>query len=171
MHKSGVFGGTHRPAQTKRQFGRLNGLTTQRICGMNETQKIIHDLSLIETHIENVEKNLSALKARVASLLAFSKQVMVDVGEDRTTKAASSILIQDLPFSARAYGGLVSLGAVTLHDVTELSARNILRVPNVGRRTIVEIETVLAEEYGLRLKDGPSDYFMRVKRKSMDKTA
>jgi hypothetical protein len=53
---------------------------------------------------------------------------------------------------SRAGGALVMLGVNSFKDLEELWPSQILRVPNVGRKSLKEIEALMAE-YGRTLAD------------------
>lgn len=63
---------------------------------------------------------------------------------------AGSILIADLPFSTRSVNVLAASGIETLLDLAMLTGQELMRSPNLGRKSLTEIEGILAA-HGLEL--------------------
>lgn len=59
--------------------------------------------------------------------------------------------IEDLEISVRTYNALKSLHINTLADITAFTYRELLKAPNVGKKTMDEIEELM-QKYDLKLK-------------------
>ena len=60
--------------------------------------------------------------------------------------------LQELEISIRAFNSLNSAGIKTLGQLAGLTRRDLQRIPNIGPRTIRELEAFLLCSYGLKLK-------------------
>jgi len=63
--------------------------------------------------------------------------------------------IDELPLNIRPYNCLKNLGIKTLGELTKLTERELLHVPNFGRASLMEINDLLK---GLGLELAPSDW-------------
>lgn len=51
--------------------------------------------------------------------------------------------IDELEFSVRLSNGLTRLGLKTVHDVMQYSRKDLMTAPNIGQRSILELEEFL----------------------------
>lgn len=64
--------------------------------------------------------------------------------EVRLLGTAGAVRIADLPVGVRARGSLQKLGIKTVADLVRLDARRLLRNPNFGWRSLIELHEALA---------------------------
>lgn len=71
------------------------------------------------------------------------------------------ISIEELGFSPRTYNCLKRVGFNSLEDLSKKSLDDYMKVRNLGRKSLNEVEEKLAE-YGIVLStgDAPSDFFL-----------
>ena len=64
----------------------------------------------------------------------------------------TKVLIEDCDFSVRTYNCLKRAGINTVHDLTEKSEAEMMKVRNLGRKSLEEVKLKLID-LGLGLKD------------------
>lgn len=86
------------------------------------------------------------LRAMASGLITLAEELETELNP------ALSRPIDDLELSVRSYHVIRDLGAKTVADLIEFTPAALLRQRNCGRKSLKEIELVLAE-IGLQLKD------------------
>lgn len=66
----------------------------------------------------------------------------------------NKVPIADVEFSVKTTNCLLRAGLRTLGDVTSQSERELLKLPNFGRRCAAEVKEMLGS-FGLSLREGP----------------
>lgn len=59
-------------------------------------------------------------------------------------RTALNILVADLPLSTRSLNVLAATGITTLQQLASQTSNDLLRSPNLGRKSLAEIEAILA---------------------------
>ncbi|MFC4652950.1 DNA-directed RNA polymerase subunit alpha [Lactococcus nasutitermitis] len=75
------------------------------------------------------------------------------VAKDETVKTERVLdkIIEDMDFSVRAYNGLKRAGINTVADIVEMSEADMIKVKNLGHKSVEEVKVKLTE-LGLSLK-------------------
>ncbi len=76
----------------------------------------------------------------------------VRAGESLSEEELATTKIDDLDLSVRAINSLRDDNILTLAQLKQLSKRQLMRVPNFGKRTLAEVESVI-REFGVVLKE------------------
>lgn len=149
---------------TLAQIGQLTHLSRSRI-GQLEYRAIrslrhpsrrrqLEHLFSIETVLKRLETQVAELTAErdeLRRIVERQNSPQTDV-EGASTTSVTGIPLDELDLSVRAYNGLRKLEVVTVGDILRYSESNLLRVKNVGRKTVAEIKTILTS-MGLSLSD------------------
>ena len=77
--------------------------------------------------------------------------MMIEKTEDPKTKAFETS-IEDLDFSVRAYNCLKRAGVHTLHDLVNKSENDMMKIRNLGKKSLKEVLDKI-KELGLDLRD------------------
>lgn len=123
------------------------------------------------------KRSLDEVKRRLEELgLHFSEEDMVESVEDFPVidgelpvmgglrEAPSSrneflvLTIEELDFSVRTYNCLKRAGVLTVADMISMSMDDYMRVRNMGRKSLEEIENKLSS-MGLSMRDAEDDLF------------
>lgn len=103
-------------------------------------------LNQATTRMAEAEKQAKASVAQVAE----HRTRNADVAGSKPAAGSTSVSIEDLPISIRAYNALKQLKVQTIDDIASYTERELLLVRNFGRRTLREVREVLAR-YGRTL--------------------
>lgn len=114
------------------------------------------DLSYAESDLENTKMGRVFSNAWDAAMV-YAKGQLEDFIQDALTKPQKSVDVSDLevfhlPLGVRSYNCLRAEEIKTIRDLLRYSENDLLRVPNMGRKSVKEIVEVLAS-MGLKLKD------------------
>ena len=82
---------------------------------------------------------------------AQKAEIMVEKEEDQKEKVLE-MTIEELDLSVRSYNCLKRAGINTVHELTQKSEEDMMKVRNLGRKSLEEVQEKL-EELGLGLKD------------------
>lgn len=69
---------------------------------------------------------------------------------------ATDIRLEELNFSVRTYRCLARVGVRTIKDITKMTLKDLESVRNIGKKSIQEVITKLAE-YGLNIKENDNE--------------
>ena len=102
--------------------------------------------------LEEVLERVRAIQMRPSGG-AFSHRRPISLSE-LTSRNPSEVSLRELGLSMRAYSTMRESGLRTLADVLARSEFDLIRIPNFGKSSLVELRSTL-ERYGLQLK--PND--------------
>ncbi len=78
-------------------------------------------------------------------------EIMVEKEEDKQEKALE-MTIEELDLSVRSYNCLKRAGINTVHELTQRTAEDMMKVRNLGKKSLEEVQQKLAL-LNLKLKD------------------
>lgn len=103
--------------------------------------------------LEEVLERVRAIQMRPSGG-AFPHRRPISLAE-LTSRSPSEVSLRELGLSMRAYSTMRESGLRTLADVLARSEFDLIRIPNFGKSSLVELRSTL-ERYGLQLK--PNDH-------------
>lgn len=148
---------------TLEQCGKEYGITRERIRQIEAKalRKLRHPTraammqAVPKTEMQRQAGEYADLQKENEWLKKALETLMEKMGVERKIVSAdmvrAEIPIEELDFSVRSYNCLRRAGVYTLQDLAELDESKLMRVRNLGRRSLEEIKAKLAER-GIELK-------------------
>jgi len=98
--------------------------------------------------VVDIYKKLEELERRIKKLEKLLKKIH---GKEITYSLFDNIMVTDLGLSVRANNAFLGAGIKTIEDLTEKKRIDLLKMRNIGKKTLEEIRKALYR-YGLKLK-------------------
>lgn len=154
---------------TLESVGLQEGVTRDRIRQIEAKalRKLRHPsrLAIIRYGKENLELqddvnklNAELLKVKNDLINAISHPEQIELTEEDKTFAALSQNIEQLDFSVRTFNCLSRVGIKTLSQLVQMTIDDLMRVRNMGRKSVKEVVTKLAD-MGYKLQSDDSAWF------------
>lgn len=104
------------------------------------------ELSEWEKEVNELEAKLIKKKDDLIYQLNHPEEIVIDIKDDYDSKE-----LYKLDLSVRTYNCLRRGGYKTLGDLRDVSYEDLMKVRNLGKKSLKEIETML-KEYGIKIK-------------------
>ena len=85
-------------------------------------------------------------------LLRHLDRVTIDVAEPVQFTVKGDARVEDLQFTVRTANCLYNANIIYVHQLLELTKTDLLKMKNMGRKSLNEIREKLADKYNAKLK-------------------
>ena len=106
----------------------------------------IGDLTNGECWIQLPKTSIRISEDIYTDLLRHIDRVTIDIGEPLQDK------VEDLEFTVRTANCLYNADIIFVHQLLELTQTDLLKMKNMGRKSLNEIREKLADKYNAKLK-------------------
>lgn len=132
---------------TRSELREATGITTKSITKLERNESVEVDI---------LAKICCALNCTIDEILEIQYEATF-IPSKVEQRPAKEILIEELEFSIRAYNCLKRAGLNTVDDIAQMSSENLMRIRNMSRKPLEEIQSKLAV-LGITLKENKTEF-------------
>lgn len=128
----------------------FEGKETQ-IITLDQTKEFAEKQQKIEKDIARIKALLQKANSEYAETLSNHQKLKAILAKTQRETDRLRIPIENLNLSTRTYKSVRGKGIEYLYQIAKLTEREIMAIPNFGKKCLTEIKTVLSK-YGLSLR-------------------